>query len=209
MNTKFYDNSIFAGNLKRMLEKKDMTAAELSRQLGVSKSAVSDWANGVSLPRTDKVDAMCKIFNCTREDFSVSNYLSPIPITGTVPIYGTIAAGSPCFADENIIGYESTTIKHPEEMFGLIVHGDSMKNVGIVDGAIVILHKQDTAENGQIVACLVNDEEATLKRFRQQGDSIFLMPENNDYDPIIVSAKDFESGDAKILGVLKELVVKF
>lgn len=209
MNTKFYDNSIFAGNLKRMLAKKDMTAAELSRQLGVSKAAVSDWANGVSLPRTDKVDAMCKIFNCTREDFSVSNYLSPIPITGVVPIYGTIAAGSPCFADENIIGYEATTTKFTDNLFGLIVHGDSMKNIGIIDGAIVILRKQETAENGDIVACLINEEEATLKRFKQQGDNIILMPENSDYEPIFVKLADFENGNAKILGVLKELVVKF
>ena len=56
MNSKFYDNSIFANRLKALLEKKGMTGAELARKIGVSKSAVSDWLKGKSLPRIDKVD---------------------------------------------------------------------------------------------------------------------------------------------------------
>lgn len=70
MNTKFYDNSIFAENLKNLMFKKGITAAELSRLVGVHKSSVSDWLSGKSLPRVDKVDRMCVIFNCKREDFA-------------------------------------------------------------------------------------------------------------------------------------------
>ena len=69
MNSKFYDNSIFANNLKRLLQEKGMSAAELARSLGVSKSAVSDWLKGKSLPRIDKVDKICIILNCKREHF--------------------------------------------------------------------------------------------------------------------------------------------
>ena len=70
MNSNFYDNSIFAQNLKRLLETKGMSASELARLMNVSKSAVSDWASGRFLPRIDKVDKMCEIFNCTRADFT-------------------------------------------------------------------------------------------------------------------------------------------
>lgn len=70
MNSKFYDNSIFANNLRRILAEKGMTAAELARALGVSKAAVSDWLKGKSLPRIDKVDKICIILNCKRSDFT-------------------------------------------------------------------------------------------------------------------------------------------
>ena len=83
-----------------------------------------------------------------------------------------------------------------------------MINAGIPDGAYVTLHKQNTAQNNNIVACRINDEEVTLKRFRQQGDTVVLMPENPAYEPIIVSVKDFDDGVAQILGVVKEIVIK-
>lgn len=73
MNSKFFDNEIFAKNLRRLLDRRDMTAAELARSLDISKSAVSDWLKGKSLPRMDKIDRMCVIFNCVREDFYRAN----------------------------------------------------------------------------------------------------------------------------------------
>ena len=218
MNSRFYDNKIFADNLKRLLEKKDMTASELARRIGVSKSAVSDWTKGVSLPRIDKVDKMCEILNCTRTDFTEPSIPSPVAqapeiggavqITGFIPVYGEIPAGESALIEENIIDYITTSHSHPEEYFGLKVKGNSMINAGITDGAYVTIHKQNCAENGNIVACRVNGEEATLKRFRQQGNTVILMPENPEYEPIIVSVSDFESGYAQILGVALEVTAK-
>jgi transcriptional regulator with XRE-family HTH domain len=85
MNSKFYDNSIFANNLKRLLEDKDMTAAELARRMKISKSAVSDWLKGKSLPRTDKVDMICEILSCERDQFTKNTPSNILDITGLIP----------------------------------------------------------------------------------------------------------------------------
>ena len=130
-----------------------------------------------------------------------------VQITGAVPVVGKIAAGAPILAQENIVDYLPVTVRHPEEYFALIVRGDSMINAGIPNGSQVLVHIQDYAENGQIVACRVNGDEATLKRFRQTGGTVLLMPENPNYEPIIVPADDFSTGQAEILGVVKQVTV--
>ena len=81
-----------------------------------------------------------------------------------------------------------------------------MINAGILPGSKVLIHQQNYADDGQIVACMVNGDEATLKRFKRKGDVILLMPENSSYEPIIVSYKEFETGYAKILGVAKKVL---
>lgn len=89
MNSKFYDNKIFADNLRSLMEKKDISGAELARKMGISKSAVSDWLAGKSLPRIDKIDKMCFIFNCTREDFARKKEMAPADIeTLKVALFG-------------------------------------------------------------------------------------------------------------------------
>ena len=131
-----------------------------------------------------------------------------IKITGFIPVYGEIPAGVPNFEDCQIIDYISTTNAHPEEYFALRVKGTSMIGAGIPDGSYVTVKKQSCAENGDIVACRVNGEEATLKRFRRDGDTVILMPENPEFSPILVSAKEFADGRAQILGVAKEITKK-
>lgn len=209
MNSKFYDNSIFANNLKRLLEEKDISGAELARRLDISKSAVSDWLKGKSLPRTDKVDAMCRIFNCERDQFTKPIVSNLIDTTGVIPIAGRIAAGSPNLILENIVEWVPTIMPNPDEYFGLVVCGDSMINAGITNGSYAIIHKQSCADEGQIVACMLNGNEATLKRFRTQGENVILMPENSAYSPIIVNKADFENGFAQILGVLKKIMINY
>ena len=81
-----------------------------------------------------------------------------------------------------------------------------MIGAGIPDGCKVLIHIQPTAENGQIVACRVNGDEATLKRFKQKGATVFLLPENPDYEPYIVPVVDFDNGEAEILGVVKQII---
>lgn len=80
-----------------------------------------------------------------------------------------------------------------------------MINAGIQSGDLVLIRIQNCAENGQIVACRINGNEATLKRYREQQSAIILMPENPAYDPYIVSKKDFADGYAGIMGVAVEV----
>ncbi len=124
----------------------------------------------------------------------------------SLPILGVIRAGAPVLAAEEIEGYASADVTDPEHHFYLRVSGDSMINAGIRGGDLVLIRQQDTAENGQIVACMINDEDATLKRFRRQGDIVILQPENPAYEPRIVPVKEFEAGYARIVGVAVKLV---
>ncbi|RLI01136.1 repressor LexA, partial [Candidatus Bathyarchaeota archaeon] len=104
-----------------------------------------------------------------------------------VPILGQISAGKPILAEENIEGYinlDKFLIKHAKDIFALKVKGDSMTGAGILDGDYVIVKKQPTVENGSI-ACILIDNEATVKRFYKKENYIELKPENPDYKPII------------------------
>lgn len=132
--------------------------------------------------------------------------LIPVKREYTIPILGVIRAGEPILAAQAIEGYASADVVNPEEYFYLRVTGDSMINAGIRDGDLVLLRRQDTAENGQIVACLVDGEDATLKRFRAQKGMVILQPENPDYEPRIVPFSDFDTGAARIVGVAVKLV---
>lgn len=80
-----------------------------------------------------------------------------------------------------------------------------MINAGINPDDLVLVRMQPTADSGQIVACRINGDECTLKRFKQQGDMVILMPENTAYEPIIVPCEDFGNGHASIIGVALEV----
>jgi repressor LexA len=105
-----------------------------------------------------------------------------------------VAAGRPILAEENIEDYvELPPIAGGEEAdYTLRVSGDSMKDVGILDGDVVSVHKQDTARDGEIVVALVEDE-ATVKRFFKESDHIRLQPENEALEAI-------RTRDVQILG---------
>ena len=114
-----------------------------------------------------------------------------------VPVLGTIAAGVPIFADENMEGEilvdESNIGKG--RFFALRVRGDSMINAGIMNGDLVIIKRQPLAENGDIIAALI-DSDATLKRLSLSNGEVFLLPENEKYSPINVTFRE----DFRILG---------
>ena len=109
-------------------------------------------------------------------------------------------------AQQDLEGYAAADVPDPEEHFYLRVTGNSMINAGIREGDLVLIRRQETAENGQIVACLVDGEDATLKRFRAQKGVVILQPENPDYEPKIIPWTDFASGSARIIGVAVKLV---
>jgi repressor LexA len=115
-----------------------------------------------------------------------------------VPLVGSIAAGSPILADEDIeeVYPLPTELVGLEPVFMLRIRGDSMLNAGILDRDYVVVQKQSTARNGQIVAALVDGEEATVKRFEKNDIGVVLHPENGNYEPMV-----FSDGVA-ILGVV-------
>jgi len=104
-----------------------------------------------------------------------------------VPLLGRIAAGSPILAEEDIedILPLPTQIVGRDPVFMLRVHGDSMVDAGILDGDLVVVRRQADAEDGDIVAALIDGEEATVKRLRRGGGKVTLMPENPAYEPMV------------------------
>ncbi len=101
-----------------------------------------------------------------------------------VPIVGSVAAGSPILAQECIEDYLTfDTGGHDEEYFALRVRGESMLGVGILPDDLVVVHRQPTAQNGQIVVALLGDE-ATVKTLSRRNGEVWLLPANPDYQPI-------------------------
>ena len=135
-----------------------------------------------SKPRT--IEIVDDNFNLTRRE--VVN----------VPVVGSIAAGQPLLAVQNIDNYFPIPSEYMpnQDTFMLHVKGDSMINVGIFDGDVILVKQQNTARNGEIVAALVDDS-ATVKTFYKEADHIRLQPENDTMKPIIVA-------DCQILGVV-------
>lgn len=126
----------------------------------------------------------------------IGSNIIPMPQMRKVPLLGSIACGAPILADEHIEEYIDIP-KHIHADFALTCKGDSMINARIFDGDIVYIRQQDSVENGEIAAVLI-DSEATLKRVKLYGDHISLEPENPMYKPMVFWNE--EMNDVRILG---------
>lgn len=123
-----------------------------------------------------------------------------------VPVIGTIRAGQPIYAEENIVGYEPV---NPESIKGgkyffLLVEGDSMKGSGIRSGSFALVRKQEYIESGEIAVVMVDNENATVKRiyFNKETNTITLYPDNPEYDP-----QTYPANDIRIIGkVVRALI---
>ncbi|HEX7027777.1 MAG TPA: transcriptional repressor LexA [Gammaproteobacteria bacterium] len=121
-----------------------------------------------------------------------------------LPIVGQVAAGAPILAEEHIAGYLPVTsclFRKPAD-FLLRVKGDSMRDAGILDGDLLAVHKTRQVEQNQIVVARLEDE-VTVKRYRQRGNVVTLLPENADYEPIKV---DLRRESLAIEGVMAGLI---
>jgi len=119
-----------------------------------------------------------------------------------VPVLGSVAAGAPILAQECIEDYITfDTQGKSGEHFALRVRGYSMINAGILPGDLVVVRSQRTAHNGEIVVALIG-EEATVKRFHQENGQLWLLPENDDYEPI-------DGSEAEILGKVTAVIRQY
>ncbi|MDO4296531.1 MAG: transcriptional repressor LexA [bacterium] len=138
-------------------------------------------------PRT--IEIMDDAFNLTRREVV------------QVPLIGTVAAGLPILAEQNVEGYFPFPVEvlPNKEVFMLRVKGDSMINAGIFEGDQVLVEQQQTAENGDIVVALLEDS-ATVKRFYKEGDRYRLQPENDTMPPIFTDQVEILG---KVIGLLR------
>lgn len=194
---------------KRILDiitAKEISYSELSDRTRIPKSALQRYATGETekIP-INRLEAIAKAIGTTpaylmgwesSPDAELPANIIPMPEMRQIPLLGTIACGSPILAEEHIEDYVDIP-KHISADFALTCKGDSMINARIFDGDIVYIRQQNTAENGEIAAVLI-DGEATLKRIQLFDDHISLEPENPRYRPIVLWGDEMNT--VRILG---------
>ncbi len=181
------------------LESVNISYSELSSRTGIPKSALQRYCTGatekIPLDRLSKIasalDVPVTYLLGWDASSNLPNNIIPMPEMRKIPLIGSIACGAPILADEHIEDYIDIP-KHIHADFALTCKGDSMINARIFDGDIVYIRKQDTVENGEIAAVLIDDE-ATLKRVRLFDDHISLEPENPVYRPIVYWGEEMNS----------------
>lgn len=202
---------IFAKRLREAMEFNNMTQAELAQKSGLWPSAISDYLNNKYKAKQDKVAVLAKALNVSpswllgvgddkesKADIDLESIPGIIPLKKVrrIPIIGTIACGSPIWAEENFEGYFLLDEKIDAD-FCVYAKGDSMKDIGIDEGDLIFLKKQSSIENGKVGAVLI-DNEATLKKVFKTNDGLILQPCNAEYPPIIIDEEDHK--DVLILG---------
>lgn len=208
---------------KKIKEKRlsyDFTQEQLAEKLGVSKGSISSWEKGRTAPRMDKVSQMAEIFNVPWSYFvSGNDETPPLPPeaitnigaqTQRIPVYGSISAGTPIEAIENLT---ETTVPDQlierygkDNLFGLLVRGDSMDKV-IHDGHYAILCKTDHVESGDIAAVTVNGYEATLKRVFKLDRGVLLEPASHNPEYLPAMYLDEQADEVQVIGKMVHIML--
>lgn len=201
----------FSDRLRQLRTERGISQQALANSLGdISKSSINMYERGEREPGLEMLEAIADFFNVdmdfllgksnipnkARSRVFPPDNIIPMPEMRKIPLIGCIACGAPILAEEHIEDYIDIP-KHIHADFALTCKGDSMINARIFDGDIVYIRKQDTVENGEIAAVLIEDE-ATLKRVRLFDDHISLEPENPQYRPIVYWGDEMNS--VRILG---------
>lgn len=195
-----------AKNLRYLRKKNGFSQDYIAEKLGYkSYTTIQKWEMGTSEPSISILKKLSKIYNVDMDSiytkdlevYETSNKLNHRKI----PLLGEIAAGYPLLAEENIEDYFTIDGKIKAD-FALRVKGDSMMGAGIFPKDIVFIRKQNTLENGEIGAVLIENE-ATLKKFYKEKSTIVLQPENDFYKPIICNFLPLQVLYVRILPYLK------
>lgn len=198
----------FKDRLREALRYKKMNQKELARRAGVAESQVSCYVRGIYKPNGETLAKIATIVGVSatwltgESDLSVEDavreFKEPTDFA-TVPIVGNVAAGTPILAEENIVGFVSVS-DLKRGMFALKIKGDSMAP-RIMDGDIVVIVPQDTAEDGDVVVARVEDD-ATCKVLKKSPWGITLVPFNTAFPPLVFSGE--ECSELHIVGKVVE-----
>lgn len=201
--------------LQKLLDERGITATDVARETGISRSSMTDWKKGRSTPKYEKRKKIADMFGVTvdyldgvspfpygeKKNFEVCSESSTV----TIPILGRVPAGIPIEAVTDRIGeIEIASPRGDDKYWALKVKGDSMYPK-ILDGDIVIFREQQSCENGDICVVRVNGTDATLKKVVKNGDSIILQPLNPDFEPLVFSDSVVDQPSLEVIGVAKEI----
>lgn len=199
--------------IKELRKKANMTQRDLAQKLYVDCSSVTKWETGKALPDPKKLQMLADFFDCSLDYLlgrQVDNNVEPVDLGNSffrIPVYGTIPAGIPMEAIEDILGY----VVAPEDWklggknyFGLKIKGNSMEPE-YRNGDIVIFEAGQDCENNDDCAVAVNGNDWTFKRVEKTSEGIFLKPLNPNYETKFYSNSQIEELPVEIKGVFKEL----
>lgn len=202
------NKEIFSKNLNYYMNINKKTRTDLSRDLDIPYSTITDWCNANIYPRIDKIEILANYFDIKKSDLVENKDTKNNTFNSTIVlIYGTIPAGIPIECIEDIIDTEEIPIdmlKGGKKFFGLKVKGDSM-SPEYLNGDILILEKVDDCESGQDCCIMVNGNDATFKRIFKNENGIILQPLNPEYQPVIYSNEQIEKLPVRIIGKVVEL----
>lgn len=209
--------SILAKNIRHYMELNNKSRNDMCEALGVKYTTLTDWVNGKTYPRIDKIELMANYFGIKKSDLVEDRKKLPpdaIPFvprpTISIPIVGVVNCGMPLLAEDNIEGYHETPaddITTGETYFWLRAKGDSMANIGIHEGDLLLIRQQNDVDSGDIAVVSINGNDATLKRVIKKQNAIVLQPENPAYEMKIFVGKEME--EVHIRGRLMKLEKRF
>lgn len=191
---RYFDKNLFGKRLLELMNANDETTYSLGEYLHLSNATISRYTTGDIAPKIPTVQAIAERYGVNPAWLmgteGAAKYPETNPAVKKIPIIGTIAAGTPIMAQENIDGYELTP-ESPHVDFCLRVRGDSMIGARILDGDLVFIRKQPEVENGEIAAVLIDDE-ATLKRVYKLNGTVLLRAENPNFKDLAITKKDMK-----------------
>ncbi|EDO61436.1 putative repressor LexA [[Clostridium] leptum DSM 753] len=209
-------SAVFRIRLKELRENAGLSQYGFAEKIGISQSTVGNWEAGSREPNFKTMERIADFFGVSvdyllgRETVAGGPPEPSVPGSKWIPVIGTIPAGTPVEAIEDILDYEEITpqMASQGEHFALKIKGQSMEPK-ISDGDVVIVRKQDDCENGEIAVVLVNGDEATVKRIKKGPEGLMLIPNNPAYEPMFYSNAEIESLPVSIIGKVVELRAKF
>lgn len=188
--------------LLALIAKRDMTYAELAEKTGIPKSALQRYATGetAKIP-LNRMGVIAEALGTTPSYLLGWNRgtdggkmpAGAIPVRSfeKIPIIGAVKAGWSGLAMEEPDGYEYADVRSPDRYFFLRVTGDSMAPQ-INEGDLALVHKQNSADSGDLIVAVVNGEEGTIKRYVRQGAAVILQPFNPEYAPMVLAEDELD-----------------
>ena len=201
----------FGQKIKKLRMEKEWTQSYVGKQIGVSDRVLGYYESDNRFPKDEKIlKALASLYNVT-VDYLLGESQHENGNKALIPVLGTVQAGIPIEAVQDIIDYEELNpemLEHGEEYFALKVKGDSMQPK-MDAGDIVIVRKQSDVNHGDTAIVLVNGSEATIKRVLKQEAGIMLAPNNPAYETKFYSNQEIADLPVVILGKVVELRAKF
>jgi len=205
----------FKTRLKQLRNERKINQRELAKYLKVAPSTISMYENGQREPNFEVLEVLADFFNVDMNYLlgktdKTTKLLIDKPQGLKIPVLGTVAAGIPISAVEDILDYEEIPLawQNQGEFFALKIKGDSMEP-RMESGDVVIVKQQSDASSGDTVIVLVNGDDATCKKLQKTDNGIMLVSTNPKYPPMFYSDEDIRTKPVVILGKVVELRQKY